>query len=131
MMWLIIIFGIFLFGFFVLWFIHSKRRKFSQHDRKLFQAKFPEILQLKFRNPKEALIEADKLLDWALAKKGYKGTLSEKLKKTKRLFSDLDGLWNAHRKRNELVHEVGSSVSPKEAGYFLASYRSAFHDLGL
>ena len=131
MMWFFFILGILILGLLLLWIIHAKRRKFSEHDRKLFKAKWVEILQLKFRNPKEALMEADKLLDWALAKKGYSGTLSEKLKRTKRLFSDLDGLWNAHRKRNELVHEVESSVSPKEAGRFLSSYNSAFRDLGL
>lgn len=131
MEWTFLIIGIVFFGLVTLFFIHRHGQKFSKHDIKWFHAKWDDVLQLKFQDPKHALIEADKLLDWVLSKKGYGGSLGEKLKKSGRLFSNLDDVWEAHKKRNELVHEIDSTLSLKEVSRLLSSYRLAFRDLGL
>jgi hypothetical protein len=58
---------------------------------------------------KSALIDADKLLDFVLKKKGIKGdTLGERLKSASNLFDRelYNQVWEAHKLRNKLVHEV-------------------------
>lgn len=63
---------------------------------------------------KDSLVELDKLLDFALKNKRVKGeTLGERLKNAKSMFnkSDYNALWEAHKLRNQLVHEVGQGVN--------------------
>ncbi len=62
---------------------------------------------------KSALIDADKLFDFVLKKKGIKGeTLGERLKNAKAFFDHdmYQQVWEAHKLRNRLVHEVDFSV---------------------
>src|SRR3990167_3344878 len=55
-----------------------------------------------------AVVQADKLLDYSLRKKGYKGeTMSERLKHAESVFSSANDVWAAHKLRNKLVHEQG------------------------
>jgi len=56
---------------------------------------------------KIAIIEADKLLEEALRHAGIRGmNLGERLKNLKpNQFPNLDDLWQAHRLRNQIVHE--------------------------
>lgn len=63
---------------------------------------------------KTALIDLDKLLDYILKSKHVKGnTLGERLKNSKHLFnkSDYNYIWQAHKLRNELVHEINNTQS--------------------
>ncbi|MCA9374491.1 hypothetical protein KC725_05015 [Candidatus Peregrinibacteria bacterium] len=80
---------------------------------------------------RHAVMDADKLLDRLLGHKGYSGSLGEKLKKSGSLFSDLNGVWSAHKLRNRLAHELDAKVSPKEGERALKQYARAFRDLGL
>ncbi len=120
-----------LFGLGLLWFIKKRRHIFSPGEKKRFYSKWEEILSQKFQDPKGAIIEADKLLDWSLVKKGYSGTLGEKLNHARGFFTDKDALWEAHKKRNELVHDLEASLTLNEASRLLSQYRAAFRDLGL
>lgn len=63
---------------------------------------------------KDSLVELDKLLDYLLKNKRVKGeTLGERLKNANSMFTrnDYNALWNAHKLRNQLVHEVEHSIS--------------------
>lgn len=63
---------------------------------------------------KDSLVELDKLLDYLLKNKRVKGeTLGERLKNASSMFTrnDYNALWNAHKLRNQLVHEVEHSIS--------------------
>lgn len=68
---------------------------------------------------KAAIFEADKLLDSALRQSGFKGeTMGERLKSARQHFGNnavYQGLWEAHKMRNALAHEVGFDV-PKVVG---------------
>lgn len=123
--------GILVAGIILILFIYHRRKKFSKGDREWFLLKWREIQSLTHRDPKLAIIEADKLLEWALSKKGFEGSLGEKLKKATPFFSDIDGLWRAHKKRNELVHEVSAAITEHEASLLLSIFRKSLHDLGL
>ena len=57
---------------------------------------------------KQALLEADKLLDLGLREKKVRGnTLGERLKESRSLFPEdlYQQIWEAHKLRNRLVHE--------------------------
>ncbi|MCA9381719.1 hypothetical protein KC678_05615, partial [Candidatus Dojkabacteria bacterium] len=61
-----------------------------------------------------ALISADKLLDFALRHKGVNGnTLGERLKNSEKYFEKrfYNSVWDAHKLRNKLVHEVDATVT--------------------
>ena len=77
------------------------------------------------------IIEADKLLDKAMNEMGLPGkTMGEKLKKSGSRFSNLNGVWRAHKLRNAIAHEAGFEVSYKQAFNALAIYKQALMDLG-
>jgi hypothetical protein len=60
--------------------------------------------------PKMAIIEADKLVDVILKKAGIAGnTMAERLRKVQKLVQRpiYSGMWEAHKLRNHIVHEVG------------------------
>lgn len=81
------------------------------------------------KNPKNDILEADKLLDFILTKYGYSGSLGEKIKKAERLFSDKNGVWFAHKMRNKFAHEINFVPSEFEFRKALESFRRAFVDL--
>lgn len=65
----------------------------------------------------QLLIETDKLLDYALQQRKIKGgTLGERLKNAKDLFdhSSYNNVWEAHKLRNRLVHEVDATADAKQ-----------------
>ncbi|EKD64900.1 MAG: hypothetical protein ACD_50C00256G0002 [uncultured bacterium] len=47
------------------------------------------------------------------------------------MFSDLNGVWFAHKLRNKIAHELDSRVSMGEAKRALAAFKRAFVDLGV
>jgi hypothetical protein len=64
--------------------------------------------------PKMAIIEADKVVDVVLKKAGVPGeTMAERLRKVQKHVqrSIYSGMWDAHKVRNQLVHEVGRNDS--------------------
>ena len=82
----------------------------------------------------QAISEADKLLDAALQLKGVKGTtMGERLKASTGLFPhDLyQDIWQAHKIRNNLAHEVGARVTQAEAQYAVSTFRNALYKLGI
>ena len=81
------------------------------------------------KNLKNDILEADKLLDFVLEKYGYSGSLGEKLKKARQLFTDKNGVWVAHKMRNKLAHEINFQPSEFEFRAALESFRKALLDL--
>lgn len=114
-----------------LFFVFRKRRKISRSDQEFILAQWEIIGEDLRRHPHKALIEADKLLDFALRVRGYEGSLGEKLKKAGGEFSRIDDVWEAHKLRNRLAHEVGFKLSPQVVKVALAKFRTALADLGV
>ncbi|MFA6458098.1 MAG: hypothetical protein WCV72_01760 [Patescibacteria group bacterium] len=81
------------------------------------------------KNPKNDILEADKLLDFVLGKYGFRGPLGEKLKQAERLFADKNGVWFAHKMRNKFAHELNFTPSEFEFRKALESFRRALLDL--
>ena len=88
----------------------------------------------RFRN---AVIDADKLLDFVLEKMGYSGYLGQKLKEAKdrfvegRDYSIYNGLWEAHKLRNKIVHEVPEEILIHEARDALTKFENGLRKLGV
>jgi hypothetical protein len=74
---------------------------------------------------KSLLIDLDKLLDFCMREYGIRGeNMGERLKNAGKLYNkDLyNKMWRAHKTRNQLVHEVGYSITSgelKSMGYDL------------
>lgn len=78
-----------------------------------------------------ALINADKLLDHALKKRGFKGeTMGERLVSAKNSLSRRQRVWEAHKLRNQLVHEHNVQLNRKRTNEALKGFESALKDLG-
>ncbi len=83
---------------------------------------------------RQAIIEADIMLDEALQQAGYRGAdLGERLKSisTKDL-ATLQDAWEAHKVRNQIAH-LGSAypLSQTEAQRTIARYKAVFRELGV
>lgn len=78
-----------------------------------------------------AIINADKLLDEALRKRRFKGkAMGERLVAAQRILTDNDGVWYAHKLRNQIVHEDNVKLKQKDVKEALVGFRQALKDLG-
>lgn len=80
---------------------------------------------------KLALLEADNLLDEILNKIGYKGeSLGEKLKQLDPgTLPNLEEVWQAHKVRNNVVHDPDYRLSLEKAKKIMGIYEQALRDL--
>ncbi len=81
-----------------------------------------------------AIAEADKLLDAAFREIGLPGqTMGERLRAGEALFpKQLYGqIWEAHKLRNRLAHEVGVRISEGETKAALSTFQWALRQLGV
>ncbi|HEX7456065.1 MAG TPA: hypothetical protein VF303_01180 [Candidatus Nanoarchaeia archaeon] len=117
----------------------EKRGLLGSFDRDQIQVGWQKIEELKnvgkpstFR---EAVVEADKLVDFSLDKL-FPGreNAAERLKETKEIFKfnreDYENLWYAHKLRNEIVHKVGFELPSVEAKRLLDYFKKALETLG-
>ncbi len=112
--------------------------RFGRHiphrlNQTYFQDHWAQLLE-RVKSPEGmilAVIDADKLLDEALKKRGFNGkTMGERLVAAQRSISDNDSVWYAHKLRNRLVHEPGVRLKKSEAQNALAGFRQGLKDLG-
>ena len=125
---LAILFGLALFAIIAV----SQRRK-SGLNKGFYQERWDEVLVLAKNESGwvQALIEADKLLDDALKKSGYKGkTMGERLVSASRTFSSKDSTWAAHKLRNRVVHETSVKLREKHVKGAVRAFGKSLKDLG-
>jgi hypothetical protein len=80
---------------------------------------------------KQAIIEADIILEDLLTKMGYRGdSIGEKLKRVaKGDMKTLDEAWEAHKVRNQIAHEGSSfTLNHHEAKNVIGMYRKVFEE---
>ncbi len=78
---------------------------------------------------KQAIIEADIILDDLLTKMGYRGeSIGEKLKRVaKGDMKSLDEAWEAHKVRNQIAHEGSNfALNQLDAKRVISQYRKVF-----
>lgn len=77
------------------------------------------------------VLNADKLLDQALRERGIRGTtMGERMKNIKDTWSNANGVWTAHKLRNQIAHETDVNVSYDDARRALAGFKQALKDVG-
>ena len=115
----------------VVWiFLRNKRRnRLSQKSLVYICSHWIRIIDSFHANPVQSVLDADKLLDYALSQHGFVGSVGEKLKKAGARFSDLDAVWRAHKLRNKLAHELGG-VPKHDTKAALSHFKRALNDLG-
>lgn len=103
-------------------------------DRAFVAGKWETIQSLSQGNGsslRDAVSEADKLLDYALKNTGVPGeTMGERLKNSRGRFSNLDAIWSAHKVRNALAHEADFDLVPAQAHEAITSFERGLRDLG-
>lgn len=79
---------------------------------------------------KQAVIEADILLDDLLTKMGYKGeSVGEKLKRVARGdMKSLDDAWEAHKVRNQIAHTPDFVLDHHVAHHTIRMYKKVFEE---
>lgn len=81
---------------------------------------------------RDAVSEADKLLDYALKQTGARGeTMGERLKSSGGRFSNINNIWTAHKLRNALAHEASFDLVPSQAKEAIGYFRQGLLDLGV
>lgn len=85
----------------------------------------PENLRL-------AILEGDALVETFLKKRGYEGeTFADRLKHfSSDQVKSLDGLWRAHKLRNEIAHTPGFTINAKQAETAILGFRNFLKELG-
>lgn len=93
-----------------------------------------ELLVLQPPMGQLAVSEADKLLDAGLKLVGVAGqTMGERLKSAEKRFPTVlyNRVWEAHKLRNRLAHEVGVVLGASETKEAVSAFREALTALGL
>ncbi len=107
----------------------SRRKAFGVKERQYIQSHWIAIIDAFSSHPRNAVLDADKLLNYVLERWGFEGSLGEKLKKAGPRFSDLNGVWSAHKLRNRIAHELGE-IDTGFAKRALKQFKTALNDLG-
>ena len=119
----------------VIWAMVKRRKgKFTGKDQQYIHSHWYRILDSFRHDPRHAIMDADKLLDYCLRKRGGgrfdKMSLGEKLKKSEGYFSDINGVWSAHKVRNKIAHELNLKLSERDAKIAISQFKKALKDLG-
>lgn len=118
---------------------HRVRRGLDTSDLQEIKRKWIEIEGLlKLGRPsnfKTAILEADKLLDHVLKLHHYKGqTMGDRMKSIPRGKFDkdfFDNMWQAHKIRNEMVHNMNYEVQHYEAREAIGKFGKVLRELGV
>jgi len=114
--------AIFLLGFFILVTpaFYSKR-KFSRIKSKNYQKKISQITCARCSS-KEQIINLDIILHNILLDLGYKWTVWEILKQSPEYIVNINKIWEVHKIRNNLVHNLDNNYSEKFLRLKLAEF---------
>lgn len=109
---------------------HTFSRGLTKEDLIYIKAHWEDIEDVVDDNPIKAILDADKILDYALARCGFEGSLGEKLKMAAPRFYDVNGVWAAHKLRNNIAHELTEELEEREVKVALKRFKRALKDLG-
>ena len=124
---IILVFGLGLFW----WINRSPRRRISPQDQAIIITKLQENEKLTEQDRgKEAVFEADKLLDFVFKLIHLRGeTFADRLKAAKNLLPNYQAVWDAHKLRNNLAHELDFQPSSKEVKQSLDTFDRAIRKI--
>ncbi len=104
-------------------------------DAELVRQRWTEIAHMQGQGAmglKNALMEADKLLDYVMQAQGFTGeNMGDRLKRHGDRFSDLNGVWAAHKLRNQVAHDIHVDIVKPQVTNAIASLGRGISDLGV
>jgi len=103
------------------------RKKVPDNVKQSIRKSWKKIIQE--ADYRHAIMDADKLLDYALMNYGFKGNLGNKLKKSGHMFSNVNQVWAAHKIRNNLAHQIGYEIDKRLYKTTMLAFKQAFKDL--
>lgn len=112
-------------------FFRGKKTLFTNKEVSDIRSRFADLQKRANWDPRFVVLEGDKLLQLLLRKRGYSGDLGTMLKSAGKLFDNTQALWDAHKLRNRVAHELDVKIEPLQAKHSLAAYRQAFRNLGV
>lgn len=130
-------------GLYVLYVTRGKIEKSQKSAKKDVPALNRELLVSKWRevglmmqeggpaNYRQAIMEADKLVDMVLRMKVPGDTMGERLKNARGLFhhQTYDRLWTGHKIRNKLAHEADFEGLSSDARLAVRAFEKALKEL--
>lgn len=126
MLWILLIIG---FGIaslaFVVWASLRRRTKIPARVKAHLRERWEHAIDLP--DPAHRVLEAEKVCAAVLHALGYHGTFAEKLTAAGPRLTHLDDLWNAHRLRNRIAHEMGIRVSEAQSLRALQAFATVVH----
>lgn len=106
-------------------------------DPAFYQARWAEIRTLADASDdqhlRQAIMEADKLLDHAMREKGRAGeTFGERIRTYERSWERevYQGVWEAHKLRNRLAHEMDAHLTKQQADVALMGFYKGLRSVG-
>jgi hypothetical protein len=127
--WVVIAFLIITIALVAMVVLKMSRRGLSVSDRQFVEKKWHTVIEKQSMSPKEAVLEADALLSFVLKKHRYEGSVGDQLKASGKLFRDIDGVWAAHKVRNQIAHQLDYNPSDTEIKRALGQFERALQDL--
>jgi|GEM_PF-2318874 len=109
----------------VIWLVLRHRVKISLPQKIRLREAWNEAIAIK--DPARRVLEAEKVCDAVLKALAYHGTFAEKLQQAGPQLTHVDAIWNAHRLRNMIAHEVGVRVSSAQGDRALQAFAVIVH----
>lgn len=126
MLWLFLLAGFALLSLgFVLWMTLRKRTKIPSLQKTHFRDAWNAAIEIKDHSRR--VMEAEKVCDAVLKALGYTGTFAEKLNQAGPRLTNINDIWNAHRLRNRIAHEVNARVSAAQSDRALHAFAQIVH----
>lgn len=111
-------------------FIKSSKKGLNNQQVAYIKNNWQKVINEAIINPNNSIMEADKLLWYALKSRGIEGSVGDQLKIAGSMFSDLNSVWSAHKLRNQIAHEIGMKITTAQAKSNLNIFKNALKDLG-
>ena len=102
-------------------------RRLSPGSAQRYRSTF-EVLK-RLPDAHRRVLEAEKVVDSAMFELGVQGNFADKLKKAGPRFRDVQSLWNAHKLRNRIAHEMNLAVPEGEMQRAVAAFEKALEQL--
>jgi len=99
--------------------VFSKKKHLGESKKSYYRKEIQKVSTLP--SPTERIMRYDMIMHHILSDYGYTGTVGDQLKAKPRIIRNLDTIWNLHKLRNKLAHDmetVSNGLLEKKAQEF-------------
>jgi hypothetical protein len=117
----------------IFWSKSSKKRLKQETFNRYWQHVMDLLNQKDLLSKKQAVLDADKLLDLVLKSLVVGKDLGARLKNSQKLFNSRECYqmaWEAHKLRNKIAHEINFEPTSSSCSQAVNNFKKAFRNLG-